>query len=130
MDALVNLIKSLDFFSLKTHLTIGEKGEIRYKNIFGGFLSLLYIIISSSFIVYFLLRLLSQNDISVIYSIESDSLINISYSHELPFMVRLSDYYRHALKTDKLYNISLKVWYNFLNQTLDDIQLTFLMILF
>ena len=125
MDALFNLIKSLDFFSVKTHLTIGDKGEIRYKNIFGGFLSLLYIIISSSFIVYFLLRLLSQNDISVIYSIESNSLINISYSNELPFMVRLSDYYRHALKTDKLYNISLKVWYNFLNQTLDDYTIDF-----
>ena len=37
MDALFNLIKSLDFFSVKTHLTIGDKGEIRYKNIFGGF---------------------------------------------------------------------------------------------
>ena len=120
MDSLVNIIKSLDFFSLKTHLTINEKGETRYKNIFGGFLSLLYIILSLSFIVYFLLRLLSQKDISVIYSIESDSFVNISYSNQLPFMVRLSDYYRNALKTDNLYNISLKVWYNFLNKTLDD----------
>ena len=120
MDSFNNLIKSLDFFSLKTHLTINDKGDIRYKNVLGGFLSLFYIITSSSFIIYFLFRLLSQNDISVMYSIEYDSFINISYSNQLPFMVRLSDYYRNALKTDKLYNISLKVWYNFLNKTLDD----------
>ena len=126
MDSFNNLIKSLDFFSLKTHLTINDKGDIRYKNVLGGFLSLFYIITSSSFIIYFLFRLLSQNDISVMYSIEYDSFINISYSNQLPFMVRLSDYYRNALKTDKLFNISLKVWYNFLNKTLDD----YLMILF
>ena len=45
MENFGNLIKSLDFFSLKTHLTINDKGETRYKNLLGGFLSFIYILI-------------------------------------------------------------------------------------
>ena len=120
MENFGNLIKSLDFFSLKTHLTINDKGETRYKNLLGGFLSFIYIIISVSVITFCIYRLLNKDDLHVIYSIERDEFINFTYSNKLPIMVRLSDYYRRALKTEKLYNISLKIWYNFYNNTLND----------
>jgi hypothetical protein len=46
MENLGNLIKSLDIFSFKTHLTINEKGDTRYKNFYGGILSLIYLLVS------------------------------------------------------------------------------------
>ncbi len=46
MDNFGNIITSLDIFSLKTHLTINEKGDTRYKNFYGGILSLIYLLVS------------------------------------------------------------------------------------
>ena len=120
MESLGNLIKSLDIFSFKTHLTINEKGETRYKNLLGGFLSLNYFFTSLCFIIYFMYKLLNKEDLNVIYSIEKDSFVNFTYANKLPIMVRLSDNNKRALNTEKLYNISLKIWYNFFNEKLND----------
>ena len=65
-------------------------------------------------------KLLNKEDLNVIYSIEKDSFVNFTYANKLPIMVRLSDNNKRALKTEKLYNISLKIWYNFYNNTLND----------
>ena len=120
MDNFGNIITSLDIFSLKTHFTINEKGDTRYKNFYGGILSLIFFFISLIFIHYFIFRLLGQKDLNVMYSVENDKFLSISYSYKLPFMVRLSDNHRIPLNKDKLYNITLKVFYNVYNETLDD----------
>ncbi len=119
MNTIKELVTYLDFFSLEAHFTFNEKGEKRIKTIFGGFLSLLYILAALFFTIYFIIRLLTKKDLNVMYSSEKDFLININYSNKLPFMVRLSDYYRHSF-SENLYDITLKIWYNFPNKTLGD----------
>ena len=111
----MNFIKNIDYLSYKAHFTFNEKGDKRYKTLIGGTLSLISIIISFSFICYFFYRFMGKQDASVIYSVERDSKINITYSHKLPFMFRLSDTYSIPLTTYNLYNITLLVWYSYID---------------
>ena len=108
-------IKKFDYLSYKAHFTFNEKGDKRYKTLIGGILSLTSIILSFAFICYFLYRFLEKQDASLIYSIEKDSKINITYSHKLPFMFRLSDTYSIPLSTYNLYNVTLLVWYSYID---------------
>ena len=108
-------IKNFDYLSYKAHFTFNEKGDKRYKTLIGGILSLTSIILSFAFICYFLYRFLEKQDASLIYSIEKDSKINITYSHKLPFMFRLSDTYSIPLSTYNLYNVTLLVWYSYID---------------
>ena len=111
----MDYIKKFDFISYKAHFTFNDKGDKRYKTLMGGILSLISLIISFSFITYFLYRLIYKEDASIMFYSERDSNINISYSYKLPFMFRLSDSYSIALKQQNLYNISLLVWYSYIN---------------
>ena len=117
MENCGNIITSLDLFSLKTHLTLNERGDIRYKNIYGGFLSLLYLIISFSFIMFFVYNFFEKKDLNVIYSVEKDNFITIPNSDKFPFMIRLSDYFKNTLNNENLYNISFK----YLSQRNEDV---------
>ena len=111
----MDYIKKFDFISYKAHFTFNDKGDKRYKTLMGGILSLISLIISFSFITYFLYRLIYKEDASIMFYSERDSNINISYSYKLPFMFRLSDSYSIALNQQNLYNISLLVWYSYIN---------------
>ena len=111
----MDYIKKFDFISYKAHFTFNDKGDKRYKTLMGGILSLISLIISFSFITYFLYRLIYKEDASIMFYSERDSNINISYSYKLPFMFRLSDSYSIALKQQNLYNISLLVWYSYID---------------
>ena len=111
----MNCLTSCDYISYKAHFTFNDKGDKRYKTLMGGILSLISLIISFSFITYFLYRLIYKEDASIMFYSERDSNINISYSYKLPFMFRLSDSYSIALNQQNLYNISLLVWYSYIN---------------
>ena len=111
----MNCLTNCDYISYKAHFTFNDKGDKRYKTLMGGILSLISLIISFSFITYFLYRLIYKEDASIMFYSERDSNINISYSYKLPFMFRLSDSYSIALKQQNLYNISLLVWYSYIN---------------
>ena len=114
----MNYIKTCDYLSYEAHFTFNDKGDKRYKTLLGGILSLISIIISVSFSIYFSLKLIYKEDSTITYSSERDNSINITYSNKLPFMFRLSDTYSIALNQYNLYNITLLVWYNqFDNQT-------------
>ena len=111
----MNCIIQWDYLSYKAHFTFNDKGDKRYKTLMGGILSLISLIISFAFISYFLYRLIYKEDASIMLSSERDSTINITYSYKLPFMFRLSDSYSIALNQQNLYNISLLVWYSYID---------------
>ena len=108
----MNYIKTCDYLSYEAHFTFNDKGDKRYKTLLGGILSLISIIISVSFSIYFSLKLIYKEDSTITYSSERDNSINITYSNKLPFMFRLSDTYSIALNQYNLYNITLLIWYS------------------
>ena len=76
----MNFIKNFDFLSFKVNFTFNDKGEIRLKTLMGGILSILLLLLSSIFTLYFLLRLLNLQDSNVILSTEIRENLNLSYS--------------------------------------------------
>ena len=110
---MVEFFKKFDFLYTEAKFTFNNKGETGYKTNFGGIISLLSIIASIGFTIYFLYRLFNKEDSTVILSTETDHYVNISYSHKLPFMVRFSDSYSvpYLNETSRLYNIYLRLWY-------------------
>ena len=112
----MKIITELDYLSYKAHLTFNDKGDKRYKTIFGGILSLISMIISFSFICYFLLKLFNKEDATVTFNEERDSTINMTNSHLLPLMLRLSDAYSIPINHENIYNISLLVWYSYFDE--------------
>ena len=114
----MKLIKKIDFFDHKVSLTINSKGETGYKTFIGGIISIISIILSFICVIYFLQRMLLRKDISVIFSNQINPFKNISYSHKLPFLLRLTD--TNSLpfeEDDKLYYITASVWYGGTNDT-------------
>ncbi len=116
---MVEFFKKFDFLCAEAKFTFNEKGETGYKTIFGGIMSLLSIITSIGFTIYFLFRLFNKVDSTVILSTETDHYVNITYSYKLPFMVRFSDSYSipYLNQTSRLYNIYLRLWYGGSNNT-------------
>ena len=112
----MKIIRELDYLSYKAHLTFNDKGDKRYKTIFGGILSLISMIISFSFICYFLLKLINKEDTTIIFNEERDLKINMTTSHLLPLMLRLSDTYSNPINHNNTYNITLLVWYSYFDE--------------
>ena len=107
----MNLFKKLDLFSYKANFTFNDEGDKGYKTIAGGILSTISLLISMLFSIYFLLRFIKKDDVTIIYSSKRDQSVNISYSNTLPFLFRLSDNYSNPLIQNGIYNISFKIWY-------------------
>ena len=120
MQNLKILITYSDFLSSPSHLTINERGGTRKKTFYGGILSIIYVIVSFCFTTYFILRLLLREDVSVMYSREMENLNGITNSNKLPFMVRLSDYYRKAINPENIFNITMKICYSLPNRNIGE----------
>ena len=109
---LMKCIKKFDFLSYKISLRINKKGHTRYKTFIGGLISILTYLISISFCIYFLLRMLNRKDLSIIHSTHQNPFINITFSNKLPFLLRISDTNSIPYKDDeKLYYITASIWY-------------------
>ena len=106
-------IKKFDFLSYQAHFTFNDKGDKRYKTLMGGILSLITIVISSGFILFFSYKLIFKKDANLFFSSERNETISIKYSYKLPFIFRLSDSFSIPLNNENLYNISFLVWYNY-----------------
>jgi len=105
-------IKELDFLSHKVSLTINDKGDNCFKTFFGGIISFLTFFISIICGTYFLIRLFKRMDMSVIHSTEMNSFVNITNSHQIPFLLRLSDTNSLPYENDeKIYYITSSVWF-------------------
>ena len=106
-------IKKFDFLSYQAHFNFNDKGDKRYKTLMGGILSLITIVISSGFILFFSYKLIFKKDANLIFSSERNETIIIKNSYKLPFIFRLSDSFSIPLNNENLYNISFLVWYNY-----------------
>ena len=109
-------IKKFDFLSYKISLRINKKGHTRYKTFIGGLISILTYLISISFCIYFLLRMLNRKDLSIIHSTHQNPFINITFSNKLPFLLRISDSIPYK-DDEKLYYIKSSIWYGGSNNT-------------
>jgi hypothetical protein len=122
MRSKLKWLRKLDIISSEAKLTFNKNGEIRNSTIFGGVLSVLGIITSMIFAVYFLVIFFFKSETSVVTSIENSNFLNITDSHETPFLIRLTDKnnkpYEHP---EKMYKINLKYWYGGSNNTLENI---------
>ena len=113
-----SLIKKADFFPHKATLTFNEKGETGYKTFIGGLITIISILFSIICSSYFILRLFLRKDLTVIYSNEIDPFVNITYSHKLPFLLRLTDTNSLPFEDDdKLYYITASIWHGGTNDT-------------
>ena len=113
-----SLIKKIDFFPHKAALTFNPKGDIGYKTFIGGLISMLSIIFSFICGFYFLYRMFLRKDMSIIFSNEINPFSNISYSHKLPFLLRMSDTDSLPYEEDeRLYYITASIWYGGTNDT-------------
>ena len=114
----MKFFKKFDFLSHKATLTFNEKGEIGYKTFIGGIISLLSILSSFCFCLYFLYRMFGRKDLSVVYSTQINPFVNLTYSHKLPFLLRLTDTNSIPFNEDeKLYYITASVWHGGSNDT-------------
>ena len=114
----MKIIKKLDYLSHKVTLTMNDKGEIGYKTFIGGLLSLISFFLSIFCGGYFLIRMFHRKDLSVVYSTQMNPFVNLSYSHHLPFLLRVSD--TNSLPYDedeRLYYITSSVWFGGSNDT-------------
>ena len=111
-------IKYFDYLSYKVSFTIGNKGNTKYKTFFGGLLSLLSFLLSIICCSYFLIRMLNRKDLTIIHSTIQNSFINLTYSHNLPFLLRVSDTNSVPYNEDeKLYYITSSIWYGGTNDS-------------
>ena len=109
----MNFIKNFDYLSKKVSLTINNEGETSLKTLVGGFISFLSFFCSLICGFYFIYRLLKRKDLSIIQSTQINPFINITNSHKLPFLLRLSDTNSLPYQDDeKLYNkFNLERWF-------------------
>ncbi len=114
----MKFFKKFDFLSHKATLTFNEKGEIGYKTFIGGVISIFSILSSLCFCLYFLYRMFGRKDLSVVHSTQLNPFVNLTYSHKLPFLLRLTDTNSIPYNEDeRLYYVSASVWYGGSNDT-------------
>ena len=113
-----SVIKKIDFLSHKATLTFNRKGETGYKTFIGGLISIICLILSFICSFYFLYRLYLRRDISVIQSTNINPFVNLTYSHKLPFILRLTDTNSLPFEDDeRKYYITASIWQGGTNDT-------------
>ena len=111
-------LKNFDYLSRKVSLTTNNEGETSFKTVTGGIISLLSFFCSLICGTYFISRLLQRKDLSIIQSTEINPFINITFSHKLPFLLRISDTNSLPYEDDeKIYYITSSIWYGGSNNT-------------
>ena len=114
-----SIIKRSDFLSYKTTLTFNRRGEKVYKTFIGGLISIICLFFSFICSFYFLYRMFSRKDASVIHSTHINPYVNLTYSHKLPFILRLTDTNSLPFEEDeKKYYITASIWQGGTNDTL------------
>ena len=113
-----SIISKCDYLAHKVNFTFNEKGEEGYKTFIGGLISIISIIFSMTCILFFIIKLLKRDDINVIHSTIINQHINLTYSHKLPFLLRLTDTNSEPYNEDeKLYYITASIWYGGTNDS-------------
>ena len=119
-------IKQLDYLSNEAHFTFNEQGDIINKTVFGGIITIFSFLLMIVVGIYFFVKLISHDSISIISSTESSYFINLTQTFEVPFLFRLSD--KDGIPyddSDKLYSFIAKYWHggtNSTNRTIENTQ--------
>lgn len=127
----MELLKSLDFLSTEAKLTFNKRGEIRHKTIIGAIFSILSVSVTLGLGIYFFYEFISKNNKSLITSSTSSNTLNLTDSHNIPFLFRLTDPKNKPYpQAERLYKIALKFWHSSdqdtnqnTEQTTDDISI-------
>ena len=107
-----SIIINCDLFSHNATLTFNEKGDTGYKTFIGGIISIISTIFSILNVFYFIQRIFSRKDITILTSTQINPFVNLTYSHKLPFLLRLTDTNSIPYEDDeKLYYITASIWY-------------------
>ena len=107
-----SIIINCDLFSHNATLTFNEKGDTGYKTFIGGIISIISTIFSILNVFYFIQRIFSRKDITILTSTQINPFVNLTYSHKLPFLIRLTDTNSIPYEDDeKLYYITASIWY-------------------
>ena len=113
-----SLIEYCDLVPHKVTLTFNEQGETKYKTLIGGLISIFFIIIIIIYCFFLFIRLFYRRDISVVHSTQINPYVNLTDSHKLPFLLRLTDTNSNPYEEDeKLYYITASIWYGGSNNT-------------
>ena len=111
-------IKRSDFLGYKAKLTFNKKGETGYKTFIGGIISIICLFFSFICSFYFLYRMFLRKDASVIHSTHINPYVNLTYSHKLPFILRLTDTNSLPFEEDeRKYYITASIWQGGTNDT-------------
>lgn len=89
MNYIVPLIRNSDILGFEVAL-LTSNGSKKTKNIFGGFISLITILLMLSGSLYFVYDFFSRKKMTIISNTEIDPNVSIKNYSSIPFMVRLS----------------------------------------
>lgn len=105
-------VEQFDYLSTEAKLTLNYQGKVQMKTFLGGIISLISIFFSIGLSIYFFIQFLTKNNKTLISSREYSHFVNLTGSHQLPFLFRLSDLDNKPYKNpEKIYTIGLKYWY-------------------
>ena len=114
----MNYLKKFDYLSDQVNLTFNKEGETRNKTSYGGAICLISILLMIIAGIYFFIKFIIRENQYLITSTESSAFLNLSDSHNIPFLFRLSDYNNIPYNnTEKLYKINFKFWNGGTNST-------------
>ena len=83
-----SLIESLDMLSIETGFYIN--GDKRYKNYFGGLITLMTYLVALAAVIYFFLQFVNREESTIINDSEITNKVAINEFKRFPFMMRLS----------------------------------------
>lgn len=117
-----NWLKDFDILSSEAKFTFNKNGDTRYSTILGGVFSVFGIIICGIFTGYFMINLFTKKQTSVVTALDGSDFINLTHSHQAPFLLRLSDKNNKPYdEPERMYKLSLKYWYGGSNDTLQNV---------
>lgn len=114
----MHFFKQFDFLSHEAKFTFNTKGDIRLKTTVGGLICILAILLTLGLSIYFIISLFKKDNQSVVYSSNFSPYTNLTDSHRVPFLFRLSDGYNVPYKEDnRIYKLAFTFWYGGSNLT-------------
>lgn len=105
-------LKQFDYLSSEAKLTFNLRGKKKMKTIIGGIISMVAIVSSVTLTIYFFVEFITKNNKTLISSNEYSPAVNITYSHKMPFLLRLSNVENSPYQNpERIYKIRLKYWF-------------------
>ena len=114
----MKLFHRFDFLSTEAKFTFNKQGDTRIRTVIGGILTIFSVLASFGLSLYFFVLFIFKDNQSVISSNKISPSIELSNSHEMPILFRLSDVNNLPyIDSDRLYKVGLNYWYVDRNST-------------